>query len=179
MGATVIGQMLIGEAHATHGNILPTHHMLLIEGDSGPSVLELSGRGARRSRRWVPRYDKTMLEDALVMAGLLAFKDEDVVRVAEEIASPDRRRSSRVERRFIPAEYHRLVTACQRMAPERRKVILTLGERSILNRQCAVIEQYQISIVICTPCYARYNSLMGNGIYTLGSAEKCLDRFGS
>jgi hypothetical protein len=80
--------MLIGSSHPNHGGIVPTHELHLSE-NSRPAWL-LSPLGGHRADAiaWIPTVED-ILEDGLLMAGLLAVGDarlrEQALRVPKAV----------------------------------------------------------------------------------------------
>ena len=141
MGSSVIGQLVGGTIDQYNGGMHPSHQVLFVLGDFGPSQLELIPLGTRRRiRQWIPVGDETMLEDGLLMMYLCAFQIPTLVEQASSLLNEQHKRSRKVSKRFT--QIGRLREACRLIEDTQRKFVLTLWSgATILSRQCGILAQ--------------------------------------
>ena len=78
--STVTASILVGTAHPNHSGIGPTHQLLLTE-NSRPAWSLYRLHAAKPLAVWIPTVED-MLEDGLLMVGLLVLKAADLTAAA-------------------------------------------------------------------------------------------------
>ena len=78
--AAITATILVGTAHQNHGGIEPTHQLLLSE-NSRPAYSLFAMHSSQPQTVWIPTVED-MLEDGLLMAGLLVVEDPELVAAA-------------------------------------------------------------------------------------------------
>jgi hypothetical protein len=139
--ATDTAYMLVGTAHQNDGGMIPTHELTLSE-NSRPSWSLYKRRGPKPISVWTPTVED-MLEDGLLMAGLLAIGDKSLTDAAK-VVSP----KCELYDDILPESRKRLHELCREIPPT-NKVTLTVLRGSTILRQLPVLEKYQIDVEVC------------------------------
>ena len=156
--ATISATILVGTTHPNHGGIQPTHQLLLSE-NSRPAYSLVAMHSPQPQSVWIPTVED-MLEDGLLMAGLLVVQDPQLVAAAgafrrgyaervemyEDISEPDRRR---------------LYELCTGLDASIKLVITILNGSSIAG-QLAVLNRYKVGVEVCPSVYSREYSTWTN-----------------
>jgi hypothetical protein len=191
MASTVIGHLLVGTTDPNDGGIHPSHLLLFVLGDFGPSRLELLSFSDRSQfQTWVPVRDETMLHDAMLMVGLCVFRFPSLVELAKSLTNeepiapqetddegsegsgPFRQRPLprgwiSVAKRYFQIE--RLREACRLIEDQQGKVVLTvLGKSRSPFLHWEDLMKYHLNVEVCCNVYHREHSPWSGG-WTTGS----------
>jgi hypothetical protein len=152
--ATMTAYMLVGSPHPNHGGINPSHCLFLSE-NSRPAW-QLTPESQTSSIVWIPTVEH-MLEDGLLMAGLLAVGDERLRQLAE--GAFRKQFAGRVELYDDVAEEGRqaLYAACRQLGPG-VKIVLSVLHESSLFALLPVLAEYGFDVEVCCPVYRRETS---------------------
>ena len=145
--ATDTAYMLVGSAHQNHGGMIATHELTLTE-NSRPSWSLYKRRHPKRIASWVPTVED-MLEDGLLMAGLLAIADEKLTEAAKVVSA-----KCELYDDVLPENRKRLHELCREIPPT-CKVTLTVLRGSTIARQLGVLEKYKIAMEVCVSADGR------------------------
>jgi hypothetical protein len=163
--ATVTAYILVGTAHQNHGGICPAHQLLLSE-NSRPAWSLYTMHSAQPQAVWIPTVEN-MLDDGLLMAGLLVVKDPALVAAA---AAFRRNYADRAElfEDISEDDRHRLYELCRAIGPE-TKLVVTVLEGSSLASQLAVLRRYSLGVEVCQSIYRREYSAWSRAVEERGS----------
>jgi hypothetical protein len=163
--STVTATILVGSAHQNHTGIIPTHQLLLTE-NSRPAWSLFDMHSGNRRSVWVPTVED-MLEDGLLMVGLLVVQDEELIAAARGFRGGY---SDRVEMYddIDESERRRLHELCRGLGPI-TKLVVTVLEGSSLARQLAVLRRYQFGVEVCPSVYQRESSSWSEAVQERGS----------
>jgi hypothetical protein len=102
---------------------------------------------------WIPTVEH-MLEDGLLMAGLLAVRDEQLRQLAEgAFRKPFKGRIEMYD--DVPEERRQALYAACRQLSRDVKVVLTMLHGSSLSAQLPALGEYGFDVEICCPVYRR------------------------
>jgi len=163
--STVTATILVGSAHQNHGGINPTHQLLLTE-NSRPAWSLFDMPSANPRSVWVPTVED-MLEDGLLMVGLLVVQDAGLIAAARAFR---RGYSDRVEMYddIDESERRRLYELCRGLGPATKRVVTVL-EGSSLAGQLGVLRRYQFGVEVCPSVYQREYSAWSQAVQERGS----------
>jgi hypothetical protein len=150
--ATVTASILVGVTHQNHGGILPAHHLLLAENDR-PAWRLFAMRSAESATVWVPTVED-MLEDGLLMVGLLAHQDRELMAAAATAFRHAYTGQVAMYDDIEESERRRLYALCRTIG-RGTKLVVTVLEDSSLAGQLAVLRHYPFDVEVCPSAYRR------------------------
>jgi hypothetical protein len=143
--ATVTGSILVGNAHPNDGGICPTHQLLLSENDRPAWSLYMMP-GAKAQAAWIPTLEN-MLEDGILMAGLLVVRDPALVAAAAAFRGNHSERAEMYDD-ISESDRFRLYELCRAIGPE-TKLVVSVLEGSTLANQLAILGRYSVGVEVC------------------------------
>lgn len=163
--ATCTAFILVGECHQNHGGILPSHRLMLSE-NSRPAWM-LSSFDGESPTVWTPTVDD-MLEDGLLMAGLLVAQDPALVAAAAPVFRCDFKKRVEMYDDINERDRRNLYTLCRKISAPTALVVCVL-EGSTIARQVGVLGDYQFDVELCPSVYRRGYSRWRNQVVVSGS----------
>src|SRR5262245_2640799 len=163
--ATVTASILVGAAHPNHGGICPTHQLLLTENDR-PAWSLHAIPGAKPLATWVPTVEN-MLEDGILMAGLLVVRDPALLAAAVAVRSNYSDRTEMYDD-ISEEDRRKLYKLCRSIGPETKLVVTVLHDSSLAGH-LAVLRRYKLGVEVCQSIYRREYSTWSNGIEERGA----------
>jgi len=163
--STVSATILVGTADQNHGGIDPTHQLLLNENDR-PSWSLFRLHSARPQAVWIPTIED-MLEDGLLMVGLLVAQDARLLAAATAFRRGD---SERIEMYddVVESDRRRLYELCRNLGPSTKTVITVLRGSSV-EGQLGVLRKYQFGVEVCPSVYCREYSTWSQSVAEHGT----------
>jgi hypothetical protein len=157
--------MLVGSGHPNHGGISANCMLLLSENHRPAWELlpmpgtRLPGRGKPPQNRavWIPTVED-MLEDGLLMVGLLVHRDPKLVELATSFFKQDYTRRIEMYDDIDAESRRQLYSACRMIGPE-PKVVLTVLNGSTLRGQLPFLKQYRMDLEVCVTIFRREYSV--------------------
>ena len=162
---TITATMLVGTAHQNHGGIGPTHQLLLSE-NSRPAWSLHALHSRRPLAVWIPTV-RDMLEDGLLMVGLLVLKDAELIAAAGGFQREYNERAELYDD-ISEADRRRLYERCRLIGPKAKLVVTVLYGSSIAG-QLGVLAKYRFGVEVCTSVYCREYSVWAQGVQESGS----------
>lgn len=162
--AVTTALILVGLPHPDDGGIIPTHLLQLCEGNRPVWVLSSIGGSGNESPppiRWVPTGEHP-IEDALLLIGLHAVRDEDLLLLAGRIAPEVL--DGRVDLdQMLPGErLDELRSVWRRLeAGADYKLAVTVFDGSLARSDLGVLARYEMEIELCLPVFSRRTSATG------------------
>lgn len=156
--------MLVGESHPNHGGILPSHRLVLSE-NSRPAWT-LSSFDGEKPTVWIPTVED-MLEDGLLMVGLLVAQDPALMVAATAFRSDFRTRTELYDD-IDETERRNLHALCRKVGPPTTLVVCSL-RGSIIAGQLDALADYHFHLEVCPTVYARSYSRWTNEVAVSGS----------
>jgi len=159
--AVTTALILVGRPRPDDGGIIPTHLLQLCEGSRPVWVLSaIGGPGAESPSpiRWVPTGEHP-IEDALLLIGLHAVRDEDLLLLAGRIAPEVL--DERVDlARMLPGErLDELRSVWRRLeAGADYKLAVTVFDGSLARSELEVLARYEMELELCLPVFSRRTS---------------------
>jgi hypothetical protein len=167
--------MLVGSPDRYHPGINPTHELRLSENHRPAWILSPLGGDQADRTVWIPTVED-MLEDGLLMAGLLAIGD---ARLREQASRAFRKPfTEQVEMYDDLDEVQRreLYAACREIGSD-NMVALCVLEGSTLAGQIGVLADYGVEVEVCCPIFKRGTSTWQGGTQVAGALQMpALDR---
>ena len=157
--ASMTAQLIIGNPHPNRGGIWPINTIALNEGSRPAWVMNTGKPGRIRTFEqivWIPTVEH-MLEDALLMAAVHAFKS-DVVR--DKFSSfSDKIDEQRLElyTDLSSDQRQELYVLCRNLV-DYPKVIVHVYEGSWVKPYINAIDKYQMECEVCCSIYSRIYS---------------------
>ncbi len=171
--STITAQILVGKEHQNHGGIIPSHVLYLTE-NSRPTWILLphdifSGLKGTKINKvvWIPTVDK-MLEDALLMIGLIVLKDEQLLKIAEEIFHDA---YYTIDKPLMLYNYDldSLYERCRAIKTD-CKLVITVLDGSTIKSQLKILEKYNnFYTEVCITSYYRRYSVWNESVVTGGN----------
>jgi hypothetical protein len=115
---------------------------------------------------WIPTVEN-MLEDGILMAGLLAVQDAALVAAAAAFRSNYRDRAQ-MDDDISAGDRCRLYELCRALGPE-TKLVVTVLEGSTVAGQLAILGRYSIGVEVCQSIYRREYSTWSRAVAERGS----------
>jgi len=163
--ATITATILVGTAHQNHGGIAPTHQLLLSE-NSRPSWTLHALHSRQPLAVWIPTVED-MLEDGLLLVGLLALRNAELVAAATGFRREYDERAEMYDD-ISEVERRRLYERCRTIGPAAKLVITVLAGSSIAG-QLGVLAKYRLGVEVCPSVYRREYSPWAEGVQENGS----------
>jgi hypothetical protein len=164
MGTTT-ASILVGTAHQSYGGIKPSHQLMLTE-NSRPAWSLSSLGSTDHMAVWIPTIDN-MLEDGLLMAGLLAVQDPALLNAASAFRCDFRRRAEMYED-IAAGDRRKLYEICRKIGPA-TKLTISVFAGSTLANQLPVLERYRCGVEICSSVYSREYSAWSGNVEVVGT----------
>ena len=145
---------------------------LLLEEGNRPAWL-LGPLDEPNSTVWIPTIED-MLEDGVLMAGLLVEKDAALVAAAAGLFRGDYARRVELYDDLREDDRHKLHGQCRKIGHSMSLLIVVLGG-STLAGQVGVLEEYGCDVELCQSVYRRAHSDWVQGVLVSGSLSKRSD----
>lgn len=167
--SVVTAQILIGNSHPNDGGINPIHKIELSEGSRPAWTLTGAGcvGGARgQSIVWIPSVEN-ILEDALLMAAIHAFKCDSIINQFHEFVGEETRRME--VNRCLSREQLALLHEQCRQLRDFPKIILMSFCNSAVHAHINRLSAYRMDCEVLVPIYTRSYSRWSNSQEVSGS----------
>ncbi|TVY01495.1 hypothetical protein [Paenibacillus cremeus] len=174
--ATFTAQVLVGQSHTYDGGIINLHHTLYLSENSVArwllcSVDPYGAHTTEQARGWIPHPD-SILEDGLLLLGLHVWRNEKLLAMAKEVFLQPVEEVDCINNHTISTEnLKKLHEECREILV-RAKMVLTLFEGSSLFRELGILQQYQMELEVCSPCFNRYWNPWSSNMEIRGVLEK-------
>jgi hypothetical protein len=142
--ATITASVLIGTAHRYHGGINPTHLLLLSENDR-PAWQLTPLHTSEPKTVWIPTVEN-MLDDGLLMVGMLVIRDEWLLHGAKFKVNYEER--ALLYDDIAEADRRHLYELCRKLKTETKLIISVFKGSSIAN-QLDVVGNYAFPVEVC------------------------------
>jgi hypothetical protein len=103
---------------------------------------------------WIPTPEN-MLEDAILMIALYVWKDEETIRLAEEVLGCPIEQIAVIGSTRDNPRLHLLYEKC-RSLKYNCKLMISVFETSSILRQLPTLEHYDFEIEVCKSVYSRF-----------------------
>ncbi|HEY4552609.1 MAG TPA: hypothetical protein VIG80_05405 [Bacillaceae bacterium] len=178
MGA-ITAQILIGKAHANDGGINPEYQMFLSENSAPVWLLKKLDIFSRKDSdaqtiKWIPTVEH-MLEDAVLMIGLYAAKDKQLLQMESEYFNRKEKGITELYRDVTPSGLEMLRRRARQLE-HGYKITLSIFYGSSIRSQTEVLKEYKTDVEVCMPVYAREYSVWSKQVEEKGKLEVPADR---
>lgn len=163
---TVTAILHVGASHPNHGGISPSHQLLLSE-NSRPAWTLVDLDRQDPPVVWIPTVEN-MLEDGLLMAGLLALEDPGLAAAATTCFRHGYGERVELHSDIPDADRKRLHQLCRGIGPV-AKVVVTVLEGSTVAGQVGVLANYGLEVEVCPSVYQRTQAGGANEVQARGS----------
>lgn len=151
---TATAQIMIGQSHSYDGGIINMSHMAMLS-ENGVARWTIRSSGwfddsdvEPMAVSWIPMPD-TMLEDGILMIGLLVWKVPELVALAERLFKVPLSEVRVINEEVISKDDLLRLHAKSRSLTLNRKLALTIMYGSTLNSQYDVLGHYHIETEVC------------------------------
>ena len=157
--ATITSQILIGHTNQLNGGMLPTHCLLLSEGNKPVWILKsldiLEDHSSNLDTvRWVPT-EEHLLEDALLMISINILKDEKLLELAKKyfinLSSPLINLKSDISSSAL----EELRTLNKELKYD-YKVVISCFTGTSLEDKLDILRDYSMDLEVCSSTYNRF-----------------------
>lgn len=164
--ATTTACLLGGSSHPNHGGIIPSHQLLLSENDRPAWVLSRLDGSRDDVVVWIPTVED-MLEDGLLMAGLLAARDASLTQLASTAFRKPYDQRVEMYEDIGEAQRRELYGACRRIGSQTKAVLCVLHGSSVAG-QIGILADYAFDVEVCCPVFEREKSAWSGGTSAAG-----------
>jgi hypothetical protein len=173
--AATTALILVGHPHPYDGGIIPTHLVQLCEGSRPVWVLSRIGGPEADPLppvRWVPTGDHP-LEDALLLIGLHAIRDEDLLLLAGRLAPEVLDTRVDLGQVLTGEQLDELRSVWRRLeGGTRYKLVVTALDGSLVRSEVGALAHYAMEVELCLPVFSRWTSTTSGETVVTGGLDR-------
>ena len=173
--AATTALILVGHPHPNDGGIIPTHLLQLCEGSRPVWVLSHIGGAGEDPLppvRWVPSAAHP-LEDALLLIGLHAIRDEDLLLLATRTAPEVLDTRVDLEQVLTEDQLDELRSVWRRLeAGTDYKLVVTALDGSLARSEVGALAHYGMAVELCLPVFSRWTSATSGETVVSGGLDR-------